>query len=202
MLRPAALLALASLMSAAALSGCDETDAVSVRVRLKEDFSGTVRTSGIAIPPAEGSVQQASAGADWGSRVEMICATGTFADVNKLKICDIAFAAGNGGEGIGYLQVTIPRGPDVRWPRAFVPLDDAERKSVAGALDPSGKADAVGTTIKLEVELPSAVVGNGFVGKARGTKTTMEAGIATIVIPLDVMTTPGDPLVWHMTWQR
>ncbi len=199
MLRTAAPLLLACI---AALAGCDETDAVAVRVRLKEDFSGTVRTSGIAIPAAEGSVQSASAGVDWGSRVEMICATGAFADVNKLKVCDLSFVAGNGGDGIGYLQVTIPRGPDARWPRAFVPLDDAERKSVAGALDPSGKADSVGTSIKLEVELPSQVVGNGFVGKARGTKTTMESGIATIVVPLDVMTTPGDPLVWHMTWQR
>jgi hypothetical protein len=200
MLRPAA--ALLVLASVVALAGCDETDAVAVRLHLKEDFTGTVRTSGIAIPPAEGAVQQASAGIDCGSRVEMICATGNFSDVNKLKVCDITFAAGNGGQGIGYLQVTIPRGPDVRWPKAFVPLDDAERKSVAGALDPSGKADSVGATIKLEVELPSAVVGNGFVGKARGTKTTMEAGIATIVVPLDVMSTPGDPLVWHMTWQR
>ena len=197
--RTAAALLLASL---AALPACDETDAVAVRVKLRDDFSGTVRTSGLALPQADGAVEQASEGAVWGSRVEMVCATGTFAEVSKLKVADISFSAGAGGQGIGYAQVSIPRGPDVRWPGAFVPLSEEERKSVAGALDPTGKSEAVGATIKLEFELPSAVVGNGVIGKVRGTKTTAEGPLATIIVPIEAMRAPGDPLVWHLTWQK
>jgi hypothetical protein len=198
MIRPAVALALVSLLC----SACDETDAVAVRVRLKDDLSGSVRTSGLALPAGEGAIQQASEGAEWGSRVQMICATGTFADVTKLKVADIGFNAGTGGQGIGFAQVSIPRGPGVRWPGAFVPLSAEERKSVASALDPTGRSEAVGATIKIEVELPSAVVGNGVIGKVRGTKTTTEGPVATLVIPVESMTTEGDPLVWHLTWQK
>ena len=198
MIRPAAALALACLL----VSACDETDAVAVRVKLKDDLSGSVRTSGLALPAGEGAIQQASEGAEWGSRVQMICATGTFADVTKLKVADIGFNAGTGGQGIGFAQVSIPRGPGVRWPGAFVPLSAEERKSVASALDPTGRSEAVGATIKIEVELPSAVVGNGVIGKVRGTKTTTEGPVATLVIPVESMTTEGDPLVWHLTWQK
>jgi len=197
--RTAAALLLASI---AALSACDETDAVAVRVRLRDDFSGTVRTSGLALPSGVGAVQQSSEGAVWGSKVEMVCATGTFSEISKLKIADIAFSAGAGGQGIGYAQVSIPRGPGVRWPGTFVPLTDEERKSVSGALDPSGKSEAVGATIKIEFELPSAVVGNGVIGKVRGTKTTAEGPVATVVVPIEAMKAPGDPLVWHLTWQK
>ena len=197
--RPAAALLLAFLV---ALSACDETDAVAVRVHLRDDFSGTLRTSGLLLPGADGPVQQSSEGAVWGSRVEMVCATGTFTDLSKLKVADITFSAGAGGQGIGFAQVSIPRGPDVRWPRAFVPLTETERKSVAGALDPTGKAENVGATLKLEVELPSVVVGNGVIGKMRGVKASADGAIATLVVPLETMSTPGDPLVWHLTWQK
>ena len=193
----APLLALALLLGA-----CDETDVVAVRVQVREDMSGTVRTSGLLIPASDGPVQQATEGATWDSRVELVCATGTFDDLAKLKIADITFGSGQGGEGIGFARVVIPRGPDVRWPKTFVPLTSEERKEVAGAIDPTGKSDSVGATLKIELELPSAVIGNGLIGKIRGTKTTADGSLATLVVPLDAMTTAGDPLTWHLTWQR
>lgn len=184
------------------LAACDETDAVAVRIRLRDDLSGTVRTSSILLPAADGPVQKASDGATWGSRVEMACATGTFVDVSKLRIADIAFSAGEAGQGVGFAKVVIPRGPDVRWPKTFVPMAEDERKGVAGALDPSGKSESVGTTLKIELELPAAVVGNGIVGKTRGAKATADGAVATLIVPLDVMSTAGEPLTWHVTWQK
>jgi hypothetical protein len=199
MVRPstALLIALPLLLAA-----CDETDAVAVRIRLRDDLSGTVRTSSLVLPAADGPVQKASDGATWGTRAEMACATGTFVDISKLRIVDIAFGAGEGGQGIGFAKVVLPRGPDVRWPKNFVPMAEDERKGVAAALDPSGKSESVGTTLKLEIELPSAVIGNGVVGKTRGTKVTADGSVATLVVPLDAMTTPGDPITWHLTWQK
>jgi hypothetical protein len=184
------------------LAACDETDAVAVRVKLRDDLSGTVRTSGLVLPAGDGPVQKLSEGATWGSRVEMVCATGTFVDLSKLRIADIAFGSGEGAQGIGFARVVLPRGPDVRWPKTFVPLTDDERKSVSGAIDPTGKSEAVGATLKIEIELPSAVVGNGVVGKTRGTKVSAEGSLATLIVPLDTMLTPGDPITWHLTWQK
>jgi len=199
MLKPS----IAPLLSLALFLGaCDETDVVAVRVEIREDMSGTVRTSGLMLPTVDGPVQQATEGAVWGSRVELVCATGTFDDLAKLKIADITFGSGQGGEGIGFARVVIPRGPDVRWPRTFVPLTSEQRKEVAGAIDPDGKSESVGTTLKIELELPSAVIGNGLIGKLRGTKATADGSLATLVVPLDAMTTAGEPLTWHLTWQR
>ena len=195
---PFALL-LASLL---ALPGCDETDVVALRVTVREDLSGSVRTSALRLPSADGQVQQASEGIVWGSRVEMVCATGTFVKVDQLKVADIVFTGGAAGEGIGFVRVVLPRGPDVRWTKAFVPLTVDERKSVAGAVDPSGRAEAVGETLKIEVELPSAVVGNGVIGKTRGTKASAEGAVATLIVPLETVSTPGDPITWHLTWSR
>jgi hypothetical protein len=81
-------------------------------------------------------------------------------------------------------------------------LTEDERKSVSGALDPTGKSEAVGATLKIEIELPSAVVGNGVVGKTRGTKSTSEGALATLIVPIETMLTPGDPITWHLTWQK
>jgi hypothetical protein len=199
MVRPSIAFLIASSLT---LAACDETDAVAVRIRLRDDLSGTVRTSGLQLPSSGGPVQQASQGVTWENRVAVLCVTGSFPEFSKLKIADISFSAGEGGDGIGFARVVLPRGEAARWPKAFVPLSPEERKSVASALDPTEKTESVGDTIKIEIELPSAVVGNGVIGKTRGTKATAEGTVATLIVPINTATTPGDPIVWHLTWQR
>jgi hypothetical protein len=199
-LRP--VLGLLLCAAALLLPGCDETDAVAVRIRLRDDLSGTVRTSGLVLPAEEGVVQRASQGVTWASRVDVACATGTFASIDALHIADLSFTAGGGDQSIGFARVVLPRGPEARWPKAFVPLDANERKDAALAMDPSGRSQAVGTTIKLEVELPAAVIGNGLTGKTRGTKVSAEGAVATLIVPLDQVASETDPIVWHLTWQK
>ena len=60
----------------------------------------------------------------------------------------------------------------------------------------------VGATIKIELELPAAVIGTALTGKTRGTKVSAEGAIATLVIPLDSVAKESDPIVWHLTWSR
>lgn len=199
MKRATSALLLATLL---ALTACDETDAVAVRIRLRDDFSGTVRTSGLVVPPAEGAVQGASQGVTWSTRVDVTCATGTFTSIESLKIADIEFTAGGGDKAIGFARVVLPRGEASRWAKVFVPLDESQRKEAAGALDPTGRSLAVGTTLKIEIELPAAVIGNGLTGKTRGTKVSAEGAVATLIVPLESAATESDPVVWHLTWQR
>ncbi|MFN0009109.1 MAG: hypothetical protein ACKVXR_14495 [Planctomycetota bacterium] len=199
MIRPLTALLLLSFLT---LPACDETDAVAVRIRLRDDLSGTVRTSGLVVPTEEHAVQRETQGVTWGNQVDIACASGTFSSIGSLRIADIEFAAGSGHESIGFARVVIPRGEAVRWAKTFVPLDATQRKEAAGALDPSGRSVEVGSTIKIEVELPAAVIGNGLTGKTRGVKVSAEGAIATLVVPLETIHLGTEPIVWHLTWQR
>ena len=171
------------------LGACDESDAVSLRIKVREDFSGTIRASSLVLPAADGLVQRETQGATWDSRVDVACAAGRFDGLSALKLSDLAISGGEAGEGLCFVRVVLPRGEAVRW-------------RVAGAIDPTGKAKTVGSTIKIEIELPATVVGNGLTGKSRGMKATAEGSVATLVVPLEQATTPGEPITWHLTWQK
>ena len=184
------------------LAGCDETDVVALRLSVAEDLSGTVRTSALSRPPEPGPVTHAIEGVEWDSEVEVVAAAGRFSALDGLRIADISIKAGASDDGLSYLRISLPRGENVRWARTFVPLSVDERQRAAVAIDPSGKSKDVGSTIKLEVELPREVVGNGLSGRTRGTRNKTEGEVATLVVPIDIALSAGDPIVWHLTWQR
>lgn len=202
MLRSPRASAVFVLLAPLMLGACDESDAVSVHLRLRDDFSGTITASGLVGPAGPGRVESASSGANFEDRVEVAAASGRFAALNGLKVGDIAFAAGEAGEGFRFIKVTVPQGAPSQWPNLFVPLDEQARLKAAGALDPSGKSKDVGTSLKIEIELPGAVIGDGVVGKVRGTKSSHEGSIATLIVPLQAARAATEPLVWHLTWQK
>lgn len=199
MQRPAlALLLLATTF----LAGCDETDAVAVRVRVEDDLTGTVTVNALELPASGGAAVEASKGADWTARVGIVCNTGTFQELGRLELADIAFAGGSNPSGLVYATVTLPRGEKAVWPKKLVPLSADDRTKSAKAFDPSGKTAEVGATVKLEFTLPSSVIGNGLLGKTRGVRLSSDGNVATLLVPIDVALSAGEPLVWHMTWQR
>jgi len=183
------------------LAGCDETDAVALRLQLDTDLSGTLTTSALELPPGPGGVG-APAGVEWNSSVSVVCNSGRFARLSDVKLFDLSCSGQANAEGLSFAQVTLPRGPDVQWAKALVPLSGEERTKAARALDPTGKSDAVGATIKIEVTLPATVIGNGLKGKTRGVKLSAEDEVATLIVPLETALTAGDPLVWHLTWEQ
>lgn len=189
------------------LAGCDENDAVSVKVRLKDDGSGTLTVSGMVMPTEPSAVERAAAagptsGLAFDKRVELSAASGRFTALTGISVADIAFASGEGEGGFRFVTVTVPQGNNARWPATFVPFDERTRLDAAGALDPSGKAKDVGQNIKIEIELPAPGVGNGVTGKVRGTKASLEGATATLVVPIQASKGATEPLVWHLTWQK
>ncbi len=183
-------------------AACDETDVVAVRLHVNRDFSGTLSASALekageaTRPPISG------AGMNWKSRVNLLCATGEFARLGQLTLSDLSLSAGEGEGGLCFLRVSLPRGTDVHWARELVPLNSTERKDATAAFDPSGAADDVGSTLKFEVTLPADAIGNGVTGRTRGTKVKAEGNVATLVVPVETALSPGDPIVWHLTWQK
>jgi hypothetical protein len=184
------------------LPGCDESDAVAVRIQLRPDFSGTLTASALE-RPAEGARAPLEArGVTWKSRVDLHCATGDFARLAELGISDATLTAGEGEGGLCFLRLSLPRGPGIHWAHELVPLDAAERKSASSAFDPTGQVTEIGATVKFEVTLPSSVVGNGVTPRPRGTKFKGDGNIATLTVPVETALAQGEPIVWHLTWQK
>ncbi len=183
-------------------SGCDETDLVSIRIWLKSDHSGTIATSNLLFPADAGPLERASQGAVWQDRVNVACAAGTFDDLSKLRIEDIVFEAGGTPGGFSFVQVTLPRGPGVRWPGALSPGSTADRERVTKVFDPTGKAKNVGSRIKLEIHLPARVAAHGTPPNAPESEEEIDKERASLLLPLDTALKGNDPLVWHLTWLR
>lgn len=184
------------------LAGCDENDATSIQVRLKDDGGGTLTVSGMLLPPEPARAEKATQGVQFDKRVELSAATGRFETLSGAAVGDITFAAGEGEGGFRFVKVVVPQGAGAAWPDVFVPFDERTRLDAAGALDPSGKSKDVGTNLKITVELPAPAVGNGVTGKVRGTKASIEGSTATLVVPIQAAKSASEPLVWHLTWQR
>lgn len=186
----------------ALLSGCDESDAVAVRIQVRPDFSGKVTTSAVHQPSENARPSLETKGVTWTSRVDLRCATGDFAKLSELGLSDATLTAGEGEGGLCFLRVSLPRGPEVHWARELVPLDAAERKSASAAFDSTGLANEIGSTVKFEITLPSAPIGNGVTPRPRGTKIKADGNVATLIVPVETALASGDALVWHLTWQK
>jgi hypothetical protein len=183
-------------------AGCDESDAVSVRVRLKPDMSGNLTVSSLVLPVEAGAGEKATQGVEFGGRANLVCAGGTFAELGKVVVDDLTFTSASDADGSCRVRVSIPRGPSARWPKSLtVPAPDDRRRAVV-AFDPDGKANKVGATLKIEIQLPKPVVSSGVVPKLKGVELVDEGRTATLTIPVERGTEEGDPMVWHLTWVR
>lgn len=190
------------LASLLVLPACDETDAVSVRLRVAPDFSGTLTLSSLRSVAAESQVALPNSGVRWNSQVELRAAAGEFTKLDELKLSDTRVSGGEGPGGLCFVRIELPRGENAQWARELVPLDAAQRKSAARALDPKSESDGVGESIKWEVTLPGKVLGNGLSGRTRGVKLDADNEVATLIVPVTTALSTGEALVWHITWQK
>ena len=185
------------------LAGCEEEDIVSLRIRVAADLSGSLTTSGLALPATAGAVESAGNGIAWIDRANVITASGSFKDLSEVQVGEIRFHYQHDGE-LNVLEVNLPRGEDVAWVRAFVPavLDDpARRSSMSRSLDPEGQAKRLGTTVKLVLELPADIVASGINPRARRLKQETDHGHAELIVPVEVALGEGPPIRWHLTWE-
>lgn len=199
---PRPTLALLAALPLLLLAGCDETDAVAVRIRIEDDLSGTITTSALELPASGGRAPETAQAVQWDARVSLVCNHGRFDDLGAVRLADIGLASGANPSGLGYVSLTLPRGANAAWPHVLVPLTAEERARSAKAFDPSGKTAEVGATLKFEVTLPAAVLGNGLSGKTRGVRVSAEGEVATLLVPIEAALSAGEPFVWHLTWQR
>ena len=184
-----------------AISSCDANDIVSLRIRLKDDFSGTLVSSSLATPPP-GAVDQATRGVAWKDHLAVIGTSGAFDDVSKLVIDDVTFAGGKTPEGTSYLSVTLPCGAASRWARTLVPMATEERTRLAPIFDPTGELKTLAPKIKLQIELPAAPTAHGVSPTVNGVKEEVEDNKATLLVPVDVVLGTNRTMTWQLTWRK
>ena len=184
-----------------ALVGCDESDLVSIRIRLNKDYSGTLVTSGLMIPAEPSALERASHGVAWRDRLQVIGASGAFDNVAKLSIEDIVFSCGGGSDGPSYVTINVPRGPQARWVRALAPLSLDERKRATEIFDPTGKVKELGSLVKLQIDFPGPVIAHGVSPSPTGCKEEAEEARATLVVSVETALSQGGVLVWQLTWR-
>ncbi len=189
------------LGTALVLAACDQTDASAVKITLKPDLSGEVLSSSVIVKPAEGPVQKAASGVSWNTTGAVVVAKGTFADITKMDIGGITFAIGGPGAD-PMLRVTLPRGPDAKWPALFTDASKDARAIAAKALEPGAKNPTIGEAIKIQITIPGVVVTAGETSKARGVNSSFEETTVTLSVPVAAAIAPGDPIVWHITWRE
>lgn len=194
------VLPLLLLGAALGLSSCDTSDASSIKITLNQDLSGELLTSAVSVPPQPDASQNAIGGAAWQASGAIAMAKGSFPDITKLNIGGITFET-HSPMGDPILRVTIPRGPDAKWPAAFTVPSKETRRAASKALDPNAKVSTLGDAIKIEVDVPGVVISAGSSSKARGVNSTFEETRGALTIPVEVATTPGEPIIWHITWK-
>lgn len=206
----AGLLCLAAMMT---LSACDERDASSLRLDLKDDLSGNVVASGLVAPKQPAAVETGTTGGgvEWSGRAGVMVSRGSFKKIDDLNIGGITFQTIDAGSvattGVlrpRLIKVSIPRGADVKWPALFAGASDDERASAQRVLsteaDGSPNTD-LGTSLKITVSIPGKVISSGIALRARGLSAEKDATTATLIMPVELAKQPGEPLVWHISWE-
>ncbi len=185
-----------ALIGLLALSACSDNDVVGVHLTLGDGGSGSITTHSLQVLEDAGPAEAGISAVNWEQRVELFSSKGTFSEINQLQIGEIRFNL----EG-NTLQVTIPRGPEVKWYQSLAPpLDEQEQAAIT--FDPTGKAKSVGTTVKLDLELPGTVLAVGILPtNVRGVEVEKDKNKVSVWLPLRALRQEGEALFLGVTWR-
>ncbi len=188
-----------ALAAPLALAGCDESDASSIKIEVNDAWGGTITASSVVLPAEATPAQRDAAGVEWKARGGVVMATGSFADLGKLRVADITFAYG-GTSDMPQVVATLPRGPQAKWPGALSVPDKAARDGAAAGL--AAMAPRIGSVIKVQVTVPKGqqVATAAVIGKGRGLNAAFEKTSATLEVPVDLALSEGPDLKWTITW--
>ncbi len=193
-------------LSLLALSGCDESDAASVRVRLDavpRDAApkGQIAISTLSAPAAPTAAEQLTSGAglSWSGRAAVILSRGQFDDLTKLNIGEVTFnLLRTPTQSI--LEVNLPRGAGVKWPGLLAVGDTGEMGKARAVMLPDDPDSKLGKIVKIVVEAPAKVTGTDSSVAARGLSASSDQKEATLVVPIAEALKEGDPIRWTIKW--
>lgn len=184
------------------LPGCDDADASNVKIEVKADFSGTIRSTRLVIAEHAAATQASAVGVTWTDSAQVVSATGTFAKLGEVHLEDMTFACGSTGKGLAYLRVTLPRGEQARWPAALTVTSPEKRSSTHAAVFPEQKDSKLGSVIAITITLPAEPVSHGVSPRVSAIKDSAEKNVVTLTVPVSVALRAGEAIVWDVTWNE
>lgn len=192
----------ASALCLLALSGCDDTDAASVRIKLKPDGGGSIALSNIINPTTPTAPENVTSGSGltWDGRAGVAVARGNFSDISSLNVGEITFKRTVTGNQ-NYLEVVMPRGAGVAWPKLLAGATPADRAMAAKMMLPDEPETKLGTLVKVVIELPAKPLTTAANVSGKGVSASADDKVVTLIVPLTTAMDAGKPLVWVTTWE-
>lgn len=181
------------------LAACSGSEIVGLHVKLQADGAATITARALVDAPAPGRVEGEGAGVEWSQRAALVYSQGKAAKVEALRFGDDALSVTQYPEA-KKLTVRLKRSPKAGWVTALVP-DRPVRQKLAAVYDPLGKTKEIADTLRLEFELPTAVIGSSVLPSARGVEADRESNRAYLTIPVETARDNGEDLTWDITWQ-
>ena len=135
--------------------------------------------------------------ARWQARANLSSSQGAFRNLSDVAFGDGELRFLTTNEDMLHLRVVVKRGRELSWVESLVP-DPETRRSLAIVHDPSGKTKEVADIIRIEVQLPEAVVASGVQPAGRGIEAAHERNRAYLLLPVEVLLEPGEDLVWDI----
>ena len=132
-----------------------------------------------------------------------------------LSVEDIVFERDSNGPREGSVQVTLPLGPEARWPQILAAVEPDELEAASRTVDPTGKVK-FGKVFKVVLTLPGRVVAQGTRPETCQVKTKVidatppdakdvakyKNHVAIPVVPLGTVQSATGPLTWHVMWSQ
>jgi len=191
-----------SLLLLCCTSGCDDADASNLRIKLNADFSGTVRATRLVIPTQPGQAMSSTTGVTWTAAAQVMSIAGSFPNINEVRVEDITFSGERTPKGLRILRVTMPRGPEARWPAALTMPNKDKRRETNDALNPDQKASRLGSIVEISIELPFPPVSQGVSPQNSAIKASAEKNTVTLSVSVDAGMKAGAEIVWDITWNE
>ena len=172
-----------------------------IKITLDTTGGGRLDVTSLSAPSAPSRMEQSTSGAQWEARAVLVHAGGKFQSLDALKVGDITFKTIEGS--VNHIVVTIPGGPDRKWPGILGPIGAGELDRARSLLDRENKLSDLGSKVKLHFKLPGEIVSHGFTPSTSGASETVkkEDGLATLLVPTDMkLMAERSNLIWTLTW--
>ncbi len=196
------LMAMTALLTGVvALAGCRSQDPVGVKLTLEESGSGTIAVSALSVPAIAEIAEGESTGVSWQNAARLTLITGTFANLDDVRMEDVEVDAAGFSPTAGTLRIEFPRGPKARWFRVLHVGAD-QRGSLERSLTQAVSTAELHENVTISVEVPGARVAGGLVDPVPRISVTSKDGITTMVAPLEVLEEDGPPMALVVNWER
>lgn len=190
------------ILLASLLTSCSGGELVGVHLTLSKDGSGTITTRALMPSSQTSPAETRAKGVTWDVRAALVSSQGSFDAIGSVSLGDgeVTFAPQLDGDRPG-LRVMLQRGPNCKWIEALVP-DEAARKRMAKAYDPSGRTKEIGDVLRIEIAAPGSVITSGVLPTGRGVQADRDGNNAVLLLPVRTALKDGNPFAWDISWLR